>query len=79
MTPERTAMKFLSQNRFTLSGRSLSRPIRQAILPIIKLRQSQAYRRLAGEEVIGDGEILQPRQLTYALRNSAGENIIRHI
>lgn len=59
--------------------RPLGRPAAQAVPPIREIRQAQAPRRLAGEEVAGDGEVEKMRQPANAGRNLAGELVVGDI
>lgn len=57
----------------------LQRPIRQAVPPIVEVRQPQARRRLAGEVIVRVSEVLQPGQGADAGGNLAGEQVVGHI
>lgn len=67
------------QKRCTLLRRPLSRTRRQTIPPVIKLRQPETHRSLAGEEIVAVSEILKLRKLTNTRRNLPRQPIMSHI
>jgi len=50
-----------------------------AVLAVVDVRHLEAPVRLAAEEVVGVGEVLEVRQLADALRYLAGELVVRDV
>uniref|UniRef100_A0A5K1DXZ3 Uncharacterized protein n=1 Tax=Nymphaea colorata TaxID=210225 RepID=A0A5K1DXZ3_9MAGN len=67
------------EERLTLLRRPLFGPPWQTIPPVVERRKPQTARRLAGEEIVGEREVLQPRQITNALWHLSREQIVRDI
>jgi len=65
-------------------GALLRRPLRgavgQAVAPVaVPRHDARARRRLAREEVVGEGEVLEARQVAYPRRYGAGEQVVRDV
>lgn len=69
----------MSQNRRTVLEWPLRRPSWNAVLPVVERRQRQTVGRLAGEEIVVVGEILQFGQRTNFRRNLTGEKIVGNV
>jgi hypothetical protein len=66
--------------RGALLRRALRGAVGQAVpLVAVGLDDARAGRRFAGEEVVGDGEVLEPRERADGLRDGAGEAVVRDV
>lgn len=69
----------MGQEGLALRRGSLRRPTGQAVPPVIERRHLEAHRRLSGEEVIREGEVLKAGQSADGGRNLAGEEVVGDI